>query len=133
MGACYSIDCKLKFNIGNEQKVLAKMKECYQKHLEKGVGFCEEKYSFKNNPEEVRDFMELYFAGHQKMFLIDRTIQKNGNIIYWVNSGFDASYGWHGVMTDLFESVAEFLMRGSALKIYDDDAVTYRIKEGKVI
>lgn len=131
MGACYSVICKLKFNIQDESKVLVKMKEQYQKDLADGVGFCLDKYSFAK-PESIEEFMALYFAEHQKMYTFDRTVLKNGNVIYCTDSGFDASYGWHGVMLGFFESVAEFLMRGSYLKILDDDTVTYRIKEGKV-
>ena len=132
MGACYSVECQLKFNMWDEDKVLAKMKECYRNHVSKDVGFCEEKYPFKMDPKTVQDYMELYFTKHQKMFRFDRTHLKNNNLIYWASSGFDASYGWHGVMLDFFESVAEFLMRGSRLDIYDDDHVIYRVKEGKV-
>jgi hypothetical protein len=35
-------------------------------------------------------------------------------------------------MWDLFDAVAEFLMRGSRLNINDDGNVTYRIKDGKI-
>jgi len=131
MGACYSVVCKLKFNIQDEPKVLAKMKEQYQKNLADGVGFCLDKYSFAK-PESIEEFMALYFAEHQKMYDFDRTVLKNGNVIYCADSGFDASYGWHFIMYNFFENIAEFLMRGSYLKILDDDAVTYRVKEGKV-
>lgn len=131
MGACYSVGCKLKFNIQDESKVLAKMKEQYQKNLADGVGFCLERYSFVK-PESIEEFMALYFAEHQKMYNFNRTVLKNGNVIYCADSGFDASYGWHFVMVNFFESVAEYLARGSYLKILDDDAVTYRVKEGKV-
>ena len=46
MGACYAVTCKLKFNIQDEPKVLAKMKEQYQKDLGNGVDFCLDRYSF---------------------------------------------------------------------------------------
>jgi len=132
MGACYSVNCKLKFKQGDEQKALTKMQECYTKHIEKGVGFCIEKYSFKE-PHKIQDYLALYFCMRPYMYDYHRSTQVNGNVIYEIDSGFDASYGWHCVMLELFESIAEYLMRGSRLKILDDDAITYRIKEGKVV
>jgi hypothetical protein len=131
MGACYSVLCKLKFDSKNEQKVLEKMQERYRKDLREGVGFCLSKYDF-GKPETVEQFMALYFTKHQSMYSSGVEVLKNGNIVYTADSGFDASYGWHRLMLDFFESVAEYLMRGSILKIYDDDCVTYRVKEGKV-
>lgn len=132
MGACYSVICKLKFNIQDESKVLAKMKEQYQKDLADGVGFCLDKYSFAK-PESIEEFMALYFAEHQKMYTFDRTVLKNGNVIYLAKSGFDASYGWEMLMEEFFMNLGELLMRGSILDMYpDNDHVTYRVKEGKV-
>jgi hypothetical protein len=131
MGACYSVFCKIKYNIWNEDKVLARMKACYQQHKEAGVNFCEEKYPFKE-PTSVKDYMELYFTSHQNMFTLNKKHLKNDNMIYETSSAFDASYGWHGVMWDLFDAVAEFLMRGSRLNINDDGNVTYRIKDGEI-
>lgn len=132
MGACYAVTCKLKFNIQDEPKVLAKMKEQYQKDLGNGVDFCLDRYSF-TKPESVEDFMALYFVEHQDMYDFDRTVLKNGNVIYLAKSGFDASYGWEMLMEELFMNLGELLMRGSILDMYpDNDHITYRVKEGKV-
>lgn len=132
MGACYAVTCKLKFNIQDEPKVLAKMKEQYQKDLSKGIGFCLDEYSFAK-PESVEDFMALYFVEHQDMYDFDRTVLKNGNVIYLAKSGFDARYGWEMVMENFFMNLEGLLMRGSILDMYpDNDHITYRVKEGKV-
>lgn len=132
MGACYSVICKLKFNIQDEPKVLAKIQEKYQKDLGDGVNFCLEKYSFAK-PESIEEFMALYFTEHQKMYNFDRTVLKNGNVVYYVDSAFDASYGWECLMEQFFENLGSLLMRGSILDMYpDNDHVTYRVKEGKV-
>ena len=132
MGACYAAVCKLKFNIQDEPKVLAKMKEQYQKDLADGVNFCLSEYSFAK-PESIEEFMALYFTEHQKMYNFERIVYKNGNVIYCADSGFDASYGWWGLMENFFTNIAELLMRGSFLDLYpDNDHVIYRVKEGKV-
>lgn len=132
MGACYSVVCRLKFNIWSEDKVLEKLRECYGKHLREHVGFCIEEYPFKT-PRTIQDFMELYFTKHQKMFSFAKERLKNDNMIYEAASGFDASYGWWRIMYDFFESIGTFLMRGSRLEIWEDnDYAVYRIKDGKV-
>ena len=132
MGACYSVCCKLKFKQSDEQKALTKMQECYIKQAGKTADFCIEKYPFKE-PHRIQDYLGLYFTEHQDMYDYNRSTLANGNVIYEIDSGFDASYGWHGIMLEFFESIAEYLMRGRYLKILDDDAITYRIKDGKVV
>lgn len=133
MGACYSVLCKLKFKDEGMVKEAEKlMLDNYREDLKEGVGFCLSKYDFAK-PETVEQFLELYLASHQRNYTSDRQVQKNGKIVYEADSGFDASYGWHRVILTFFESIAGCLENGSYLKIDDDDVVTYRIKDGKVI
>lgn len=132
MGACYSVTCSLKFKKDDTQKVLQKMQERYQKDLDERVGFCIEKYPFKE-PSTIEDYIDLYFVEHQNMYSFNVQDCPYGVIKYEVTSYFDASYGWEMVMLQFFECIAELLIRGSVLDMYpENDHVIYRVKNGKV-
>lgn len=132
MGACYSVDVKIKFNKENEKKILEEMEKCYQNHLSQRVGFGIEKYDFEK-PSTIQDYLDLYFVKHQKMYTDNVKEFANGNIEYSVNTGFDASYGWEMVMYDFFKEIAKYLLRGSILDMWPDNYhTTYRVKDGQV-
>ena len=132
MGACYSVDLKIKFNKENEKKILEEMEKCYQNHLSQNVGFCIEEYDFEK-PSTIQDYLDLYFVKHQKMYTDNVKEFANGNIEYSVNTGFDASYGWEMVMYEFFKEIAKYLLRGSILEMWPDNYHTiYRVKDGQV-
>ena len=131
MGTWYVVVCKLKYQSQNAMQIFTKMRECYKKHIEEGVNFSLEKYLFKE-PQNIIDYLELYFVRYQDMFSYGTEVLKNWNIKVKAISSFDASYKWHSVMEDFFKSIAPYLMRGSSLDIDDDDPTCYKIKNGKV-
>lgn len=132
MGACYSVDVKIKFNKENEGKILEEMEKCYQNHLSQRVGFVIERYDFEK-PSTIQDYLDLYLVKHQKMYRSSVKEFVNGNIEYSANSGFDATYGWEMVMYDFFKAIAKYLLRGSILDMWPDNYhTTYRVKDGQV-
>ena len=130
MGACYSVFVKMKIKKGDEGKLLDAMNASYEREIERGTNFCIEKYDFKS-PQTIEQYMDLFFTKHQNMYDSWKEETKS-NVAYVADSGFDASYGWHRLMYDMFAEAAPYLLRGSRLDIYDDDHVIYRAKEGKV-
>lgn len=132
MGACYSIDLKIKFNKENEKKILEEMEKCYQNHLSQRTSFSIGKYDFEK-PSTIQNYLDLYFVKHQNMYTHSVKEFANGNVEYSVNSGFDASYGWEMVMYEFFEKIAKYLLRGSILEMWPDNYHTiYRVKDGQV-
>ena len=133
MGACYWVVCKVKFKDGHvAEEAREIMKATYQSDIATGIGFCIDRYPFKE-PASIEDFLSLYFARHQGNYSCERYMYKNGKVYFKANAAFDARYGWHMVMYRFFKALAPKLENGSYLKIDDDDDVTYRIVNGKIV
>lgn len=80
--------------------------------------------------DTFEDLIRIFLSGcdqEVKEIIHDR----NGVIKY--EEDFDASYGWIGVMCDMFEKIALFLKNGSTLKIYDDDLTRLVVQNGKLV
>lgn len=126
MGACYDVNLKVRFRdeegakralkakIGraNEEKIL------YGENGLKALGF-----DFDN----IMDLLSVFFCGWG-----DRLRPAADEA--WLNSGFDASYGWESVMMDAFDKIAPFLEDGSVIVIYpDSDYDKAEVINGKAI
>lgn len=113
MGACYSV--KLAIRLKDEISAVHALKEYIS--TANNVNFNMEKQIKRGlTTDTFEDLIRIFLSGcdqEVKEIVHDRS----GAIKY--EEDFDASYGWIGIMCDMFEKIALFLKNGSCLKIYD--------------
>lgn len=109
MGQVYSVEAKFVFKNNDP------------------TSFCEafnRKVNAKNGSNKSNDPFECF-----KM-LTATNAHKVGDCWY---AGFDASYGWEGIMIDFFDSMIRELEDGSYVTIYPDYGwETLTVKDGEV-
>lgn len=124
MSACYGISFVVTIKEENEQKVIETLQERIKKAKEDNVN-----YGIKEIPNTFKELLEIFFVEHQKMFNFRRV----GNM-WFVDSGFNASYGWECVMLNMFKDIAPYLENKSELTIDIDNDYDYLVvKNGKAI
>ena len=117
MGACYSVILKVKLT--DEEGAI----KALQDHIanDNGVDYSLEKYAQQGiTTETFDDLMRIFLAGWKGQ---EVDIYPNKTFTIYEND-FDASYGWEGVMMEMFEVIAPFVANGSKLQIYPDDYYT---------
>lgn len=129
MGQCYDVNLKVRF----------KDKDGAKKALQNKIARAEEEKVSYNLPshgdrrfdtDDLWDLMALFFGGWDGRFHKQDDWEKNHEMRkegVWIWSGFDASYGWEGVMMDAFDEIAPFLEEESEIKIYPDSGVDHGI------
>ena len=126
MGQCYDVNLKVRFKDeeGAKRALRAKIARGKQEHVLYDVqGLRMKGFDFDN----IRDLMSVFFCewGDRLRPAADEA---------WLNSGFNASYGWESVMMDAFEKIAPFLEDGSEIIIYpDSDYDKAEVTNGKAI
>ncbi len=126
MGTCYVVDGKLKFKKDFVKEGLEILKEHFFR--KPGVDFDFNSYSNYKNLEEVKtieDAIKITFADEQGMLIIKHPNELDYNF----NSGFDASYGWEGVIYDFFKYLSPCLENGSKMIVYPDSGCTKLVIE----
>lgn len=127
MGACYSVI--LVIRLKDEASAVHALKNYIS--TADNVNFNMEKQRKRGlTTDTFDDLIHIFLSG------CDQEVKEifhatNGTINY--EDDFDASYGWHGVMCDMFEKIAPFLKNGSVLKIYDDDLTRLVAQNGKAV
>ena len=126
MGACYSIELKVKLlDEAGAVKAL-------QEHIKNDThsNYSLDQYAKQGIKTDTFDnLMRIIFAGwkHQEL-----DIQEIDGTKYYSND-FDASYGWEMVMILAFEVLIPFIADGSTLEIsVDNDYEKLVIKNGKI-
>ena len=116
MGTVYAIEATLQVN--RKKAPGDTLREALAKEIlaqaDKGVGFGPD-FSYEKL-ETLRGCLDLVFVEHQHMYDYKEEGNENEYTVY-VNSGFDASYGWAFVMLDCFKAIVPLLEDGSELYI----------------
>lgn len=126
MGACYDVNLKVRFKDeeGAKRALRTKIARGRQEHILYDMqGLRMKGFDFDN----IWDLMSVFFCGWGQR--LKDTANED-----WLNSGFDASYGWEDVMIDAFEKIAPYLEDGSQIKIYPDSDYDHLVvKDGKAV
>lgn len=77
--------------------------------------------------DDMGDLLRMIFAGWNGTWnMVDRP--------GWKSAGFNAHYGWEGVMMTAFEDIAPFLEEGAELTIDVDEGRDYGVvRDGKAV
>lgn len=136
MGQTYDVNLRVRFKDekGAKNALFAKISRSRQENVIYDMqGLRRLGFDFDNN---IWDLMSVFFCGWGQRFHQQgdwegaKEIGKEGA---WIWSGFNASYGWEGVMMDAFSDIAPYLESGSEIKIYPDSGCDHGIVEnGKV-
>lgn len=126
MGACYSVNIKL--NLTDEDGAIKALNHhiASDSRTHYGLERCAE---IGVTTTTFDDLMRILLAETQQKV----SISKEGKFTIYDN-GFNASYGWEGVMMDWFNVLAPYLADGSQMLIYpDEDYDKLVIKNGKCV
>lgn len=112
MGACYSVEARLRFADGDGRKFAKLMNEFIDEN--DGVTAF---FGIKDtDPRETAyDVLKILLP-----YCHDWGADNNGNDY---TADFDASYGWETIMIDAFESCGKGLLEGSVVLIYPDSGL----------
>ena len=132
MGACYSVQFKIRIEEGCEDKVFKELKHFIETEDGDGADFKLDKVkAFGNNMETYLDLLKIFFSTCSKPAK-DITIESNGCLSY--DNDFDASYGWFSIMEEAIYTISTYLDDCSYFCIEsDDESELYVIKDGDVI
>ena len=130
MGACYTVNLKVGFS--NEENEKEATKALCQFVHSKRANFSLDRWAqIGGKLDTFDDLVKVIFAGHQNPGDYDFDI-KNG--WYCHSHDFDASYGWEGVLIDMFELITPYIADKSELFIdIDNDYDQLVIKNGKCV
>ena len=115
MGACYYV--KLKVKVLDEKGAIKALNEHIDK-TESFVNYSLDRYKEQGvTTETFDDLMRIFLAGwtHQKVTITPKRIYT-----YYENE-FNASYGWEGVILDMFRVIAPYVKDNSELTMYLDE------------
>ena len=132
MGACYSVQFKIRIEEGCEDRLFKELKNIIEMGDKEGkVNFNLDKVKQNgNNLETYLDLLKVFFSTCSKPAK-DITIESDRCLSY--NNDFDASYGWIDIMEYVIHTIAEYLDDYSHFYIEaDNDSVIYVIADGKV-
>ena len=133
MGACYSVELKLKFKNGeaDKEKAVKALQNYIRIHNGDDVNFCLEDWKKDGVTQDTfEDLLRIFFCGWSRW---NMGIEQNGEWLECDND-FDASYGWEEIMLDAFETISPFLSDGSEIYVYpDSDCHHAVIDNGKCI
>lgn len=114
MGQCYSVI--LKVNFTDKQKAADALNDKISWAAEERTNYNLGHYQELGiGSDTIEDLLKIFFGGWSG----NLKTREDGSM----DSDFDASYGWEGVMMDAFERIAPYLEDGSMIKIYPDCGV----------
>jgi len=130
MGACYSVVFTAKIKAGTEKLIVAQLNDKITRgdaeRVDYAVTALYPKYKF---PYTLEQLMDIFFVKHQDMYSLDM----DDNSIF-VQSAFDASYGWETVMIDAVEELLPFLEDKTELYIDIDEGYDrFVVEHGKLV
>ena len=135
MGDCYSVVLRMKVAKGSKPNLAALLRQWMRRVGEgtdasPGVAWNLPMYrTYGIRPDSLRGVVKILLAAHQGDF--HRTVDDAGYDIY--RSGFNASYGWAGVMRDAFREMAWALADGSYLYMdRDGGADELMVQKGRI-
>ena len=124
MSACYSVNVELRVKKDCEEKVVETLQNKMKRAKEEYVCYGEEKI-----PNTLKELMGIFF--------VEDAVYYNYTQVgtwYWVNSAFNASYGWETVMIEMFKEITPYLEDKSELYIdIENDYDKLVIKKGKCV
>ena len=123
MGQVYSVSLKVQFKDkkGAAKALRSKINRAKAEFVEYNLDHYE---ALGIGAKKIEDLLKIFFGGWYGR------LQDTGATL---ESGFDASYGWEGVMIDAFDLMAPFLEDGSWIRIYPDSGCDHGIiTNGKV-
>ncbi len=124
MSACYSVNVELRVKEDCEEKVIKTLQDKIKRAKEEMVD-----YGIEEIPNTLKELLGIFFVSHG-----DYYNYKQVGTWYWVDSSFNASYGWESVMINMFEEIAPYLENKSELYIdIENDYDKIIIKNGKAI
>lgn len=128
MGACYTAELHIGFESkADEMMALNKLQEFV--HSER-ANFSLDKWKEDGvGTDSLEDIFKILLASQQGFF----TAETDGQWCDYEN-GFDASYGWEGVLIDMFELITPYLKNGS--KFYldcDNDYDEFIVDNGECV
>lgn len=132
MGACYSVNLKIKFkNEKSEESGIKALQNYIAEHNGKDINFSLAAYEKEGTtPDSLSGLLKIFLAGWD---MWHPEIVYDENWICYQN-GFDASYGWELVMKAMFEELSPFLLDNSEIYIHpDSDYDHFVIENGKCI
>ena len=127
MGACYSVALKVK--LLDELGAI----KALQHHIanDTGANYSLEDFAKQGvTTETFNDLMKIFLAGWKSQPF---EISVSGKFTVYTND-FDASYGWEGVMIDMFYVLTPFVANGSELVIdIDNEYDRLIVRNGKCV
>lgn len=128
MGQTYSVNLHVKFN--DEQGAADALRSKIRRGPAERTDYNIDHYrSLGIGTDSVWDLLKIFFGGWEgKLEKAPGSKSRHTHL----QSGFDACYGWEGVMMDAFDEIAPFLAPGSSIRIYPDSGCDYgKISNGK--
>ena len=135
MGDCYSVELRMKVAKGTKSN-LAALLRMWMRRVGEGTdatpGVAWNLATYRRHgirPDSLRGIVKIVLAAHQNDFR--HVVDEEGFDLY--RSGFNASYGWAGVMRDAFREMSWALADGSYLYIDRDEGVDeLEVRKGTV-
>ena len=118
MGACYSVNLKVKFTDaeGAKDALQRKVARAQEDHTNYNLGL---------DLDSLKGLLQVFFGGWDAR--LRPAVGKDG---IYLTSDFDASYGWESVMMDAFDEMAPYLEERSSIKIYPDSDYDHAVVKG---
>lgn len=132
MGACYSVQFKIRIEEGCEDRVFEELKHFIETEDGNSVNFKLNKVkAFGNKMEGFLDLLKIFFSSCSKPAR-DITVETDRCLSY--DNDFVASYGWFGIMEEAIYTISTYLDDYSYFCIEaDNESELYVIKDGDVI
>ncbi len=128
MGQTYSVTLRARFT--DEQGAAQALRDKIARGDEEHTNYSLEHYKELGiGTDDIEDLIRIFIGGW------NGTVTKkpsNGLIRY--DSGFDACYGWEGVMMTMFNELVPYLHPSSTMRIYPDSGCDFaKIVNGKAV
>lgn len=129
MGACYSVNLKVKFTDAEGAKDALQRKVARAQEDHTNYNLDHYRGDLGLDLDSLKGLLQVFFGGWEAR--LRPAVGKDG---IYLTSDFDASYGWEGVMMEAFEDLAPYMEEGSSIKIYPDSDYDHAVvKEGKAV
>ena len=123
MGQCYNVIVKMK--VKDADGLIKKSVDVFKTECPEWFDEVKDKMPC----DTVYGCVAFALAANQNTF---KAVHRNGVTTY--ESSFKATYSWHSVLEDWFESIAQYLKDGSSMLVYPDNGhYKYVIKGGKAV
>lgn len=122
MGQCYSIELRVRFT--DERAATAAMQQKMERAKDERINYNLPQFTERGvDLDDAFGLLRVVFADWPRNDYTRHEPDADGITI--ITNNFDASYGWHQVMSDFFELLAPYLADGSSLDIWPDSGHDY--------